>query len=233
MPDAVFIEYPSFFHPERRPVYILDGTYNVHKHMSTGEIIACINKIDSVLKARSSLVKGIIHVTSYERGPVNVASIVQRSKFSSTLLTHDRRSLGRTVERFRNARPPSVLLSPAVREGFDFAHDQCRFQIIAKVPFVDHTNAVAQARHRDDKLYLTYLVVQSLIQMCGRGMRAEDDWCETFITDGAIRFVLAIANKNKLLPKWFKRSIQYVSSIPPAPSHKAVRPPTRPSSLLR
>lgn len=217
--DAVFIEYPSFFRPERRPVYILDGCPSVRGagRMSTGEHRVWLNKIDSIVRARSDR-KGIIHTVSYGRAEEILASSGQKA----SLIGHDRRSLARTIERFRSARPPSYLVSPSVREGFDFPYDQCEVQIIAKVPFIDHSGAVIAARHRDDKRYLDYLAIQSLIQSCGRGMRSADDRCETFIVDGNIGWLLA--RNKRIIPAWFRRAVRYIQTVP-AQAPPRVKPP--------
>jgi Rad3-related DNA helicase len=55
------------------------------------------------------------------------------------------------------------------------------------------------------------MVMQDLIQACGRGTRAADDRCEVFITDDNIGWFLW-RNKS-LAPNWFE--VRTVREIPP------------------
>lgn len=212
--DVAFIEYESQFHPERRPVYILQDSPRVRGagRMSIGETRVWINKIDAVLSKRADTRKGIIHAVSYQQAE----EILLMSKWAASMVTHDRRGLAAAINRFKAADAPAILVSPSVREGFDFPYRQCEFQIVVKVPFVDHSGPVMKARHREDKQYLDYLAIQALIQSCGRGMRAADDRCETFIVDGNIEWLLA--RNRKLIPRWFRRSIKFVRSVPVPPA---------------
>src|SRR5258707_8109244 len=76
-----------------------------------------------------------------------------------------------------------VLVSPSVMTGWDFPDSQCRFQILAKLPFPDTRSKITQARQALDKDYGPYLMMQNLVQAVGRGMRSKTDWCETLIVD--------------------------------------------------
>jgi ATP-dependent DNA helicase DinG len=115
---------------------------------------------------------------------------------------HASRDAQSVVDLFKRMRAPRVLVSPSMETGWDFPYDECRYQIIAKVPFVDTRSAVIRARHKSDKKYLNYVVALTLIQMVGRGMRASDDWCETLIIDDNIRWFWAAARE--FFPAWFR-----------------------------
>jgi hypothetical protein len=57
-----------------------------------------------------------------------------------------------------------------------------------------------------DKRYPNHLAMQTLVQAVGRGMRAEDDACETFIVDAhAIWF---LSKHGDLAPRWFRRAVR-------------------------
>jgi Rad3-related DNA helicase len=61
------------------------------------------------------------------------------------------------------------------------------------------------------------MAAQELVQSSGRGMRAEDDHCETLIVDGNFGWWWK-ANK-KWTPKWWQGAVRWaeLSSLPPPP----------------
>jgi Rad3-related DNA helicase len=207
--DLTYLEYPSPFPRENRPVWLVP-TVSVSRNISTGEERIWMRRIDEIIQkeAIERNQKGIIHAVSYER----TKAIVARSRYCSIMMTHDRRSMRDTVETFRRAAPPVVLVSPSVSTGFDFPYDAARFQIIAKVPFIDSRPAVIQARHKADKRYLDYVAMVALIQMAGRGVRAADDHCATYIIDD--NFIRWFYPRNRdLIPRWFRAGLRRVRSM--------------------
>ena len=47
----------------------------------------------------------------------------------------------------------------------------------------------------------------TLLQAYGRGMRAEDDYCETYILDGNIKMLFNNRLYKSLVPEFFKEAI--------------------------
>lgn len=205
--DIEFIDYPSSFPLIRRPVtHIKCVQMNRRTEAQDATYSALVMKIDHIIKARQHL-KGIIHTVSYARAH----RIYQLSQQKALMFRPDSSNTRRKVEEFKKARA-GVLISPAVTTGYDFPYDDCRFQIIVKLPFPDTSSTIMKARVDSDKEYSPYLVMQELIQMVGRGMRAEDDWCETFVLDDNINWF--VWNNKQYAPPWFLDSISSVQLIP-------------------
>jgi len=208
----LYKEYPSPFKRSRRPIYTIP-TVKVGRNMTLGEEKIWLNRIDQIVQKEAveggegKGSKGIVFTMSYAQ----MKLIQSRSRFSSIIYVHDRRSMRDTVAAFKAARPPAVLVSPSVGTGWDFPQSEARFQIIAKMPFIDSRPAVIKARHKADKRYLDYVTIVELIQRSGRGMRSEDDFCRTYIIDDHWYWFFA-KNKN-LMPKWFRSSIRRVRSF--------------------
>lgn len=209
--DFTFNERPSTFPAARRPVYIVEGSVKVSSRMTRGQELVWMNKIDFILSTRLDR-KSIIHAVSYDRARF----IYENSRYRKYMVVHSSTNAALQIDRFRNMASPAILVSPTVREGYDFPYEQCELQIIAKIPFVDMRPAVIQARHKSDKTYTNYLAIMALIQSAGRGMRATDDFCETFIVDDNIRWLMQSMKKS--LPKWFATAIRRVQTIPPPPA---------------
>lgn len=203
-------EYASTFNPERRPLIYLPTT-TVDRHMTEGQIRVWINKIDQIVAGRTDR-KGIIHTRSYERAQL----VLTRSRFRNQMLGHGGRNTRDVVADFKQRTGGWILVSPSMETGWDFPGDQCRYQIIAKVPFVDSRSPVIKARTKSDKTYLNYLTARSIIQMVGRGMRSADDWCETFIIDDHIDWMWSAMKKGGLLPRWFMAAFRRMTGVPAA-----------------
>ena len=200
-----YLQYPSPFHRSKRPLIVIP-TVGVKRGMTDGEIKIWINQIDRILEleAEERGLKGIIHAVSYERAKL----IKERSRFSHLMVIHDRRNLRTTVEAFKASKGPAVLISPSVGTGYDFPGDQCRFIILAKIPFIDNRPKVIKARMKLDKEYLNHVAFVSLIQMVGRGVRSADDSCRSYLIDDNWRWFSMATNK--MMPKWFKSAIRKV-----------------------
>ena len=211
-----FRESASTFHPSKRP-FIWVPTTRVDRNWTIGQQRIWLNKIDRLIDERLDR-KGIIHARSYDR----TALIVANSRHRDIMLTHRSVNTRDVVEEFKRSRAPRVLVSPSMDTGWDFPYEQCEYQIIAKVPFVDTRSAIIKARAKSDKKYLNYAAALSIIQQNGRGMRSEDDQCETFVIDDHIEWFMAAARE--FFPKWFRSAYKKANGLPaPLPRRARAR----------
>lgn len=208
--ESVFDSYPAVFSPNRYPLIHIP-TVRVNHRWKPEDRDIWMKHIDLILAARRDR-KGIIHTVSYERA----REIYEDSRWPELMLLHDSKDTVEAISRFRSGEPPLVLVSPSVTTGHDFPYSQCEFQILAKVPWPDCRTPLMAARVKADTSYRQHVMCQTLVQSCGRGMRAADDRCESFITDDYIRLVLATAGK--MLPYWFRKLYRRRESVPVAPA---------------
>jgi Rad3-related DNA helicase len=111
------------------------------------------------------------------------------------------------VARFR-ATPNSVMLAPSLDRGVDFKDDDCRVVVVAKVPFpnLGDTQVSARLHAPGGKMWYAVQTVRSLVQMTGRGVRSETDWCVTYILDR--QFTSNVwKNNRKLFPTWWREAV--------------------------
>jgi len=215
--DSTYLEAGKGFDHRRRP-FIYVPTTRVGRKMSEGDTRVWMNRIDSIIDGRLDR-KGIIHTRSYARAK----EIVTRSRHADVMLVHRPRDTAEVVAMFKNSTAPSVLVSPAVEEGFDFPGLQCSYQIIVKVPFLDMRDPITKARSKTDECYSNYVTGQSLVQMVGRGMRAPDDICETLIIDDHWSWF----RKSTIFPHWFRRAWRRSNTIPTPPGLPVADRPRR------
>lgn len=203
-----YFQYPSPFLKKRRPVYVVP-TVPLRRGMTAGEEKLWLNQIDKIVEkeAVTRKLKGIIHAVSYDRAK----RIKERSRHGHLMIIHDKRDLRATVDRFKAMPGPAVLISPSVGTGYDFPGADCRFQIIAKLPFIDNRPAIVQARQKVDRDYLNHVALVALIQMVGRGVRSSSDWCRTYIIDDNWRWFSRATRK--MTPRWFSSAVVNIERI--------------------
>jgi ATP-dependent DNA helicase DinG len=211
--DVTFMAMKSRFDARRRPVYVVD-TVRVDHKMKDIHFDYWISRMDAIIRNRLDR-KGIIHSVSYDRAKL----ILKRSKHSGIMVAPaGAHELAVAVERFRRMKPPAILLSPSVTTGWDFPYTDCEYQIVAKLPFPDTRSSIMRARIAATEHYREHLTMQVIEQEVGRGMRAEDDQCETFIIDNHARWFIPAAAKIGLVSDALLDAIHYVKGVPAPPS---------------
>jgi Rad3-related DNA helicase len=110
--------------------------------------------------------------------------------------------------------PGSVLVAPSMDRGVDLPHEDCRVQVICKVPFPNLGDKQVSARlyggGRSGQMWYSVRTVRTIMQMCGRGVRSEDDWCTTYVLDDAFRDQVWSKNRN-LFPQWWREGVVWES----------------------
>lgn len=172
------------------------------------EYAAMAARIDEIIAGRLDR-KGIIHTVSYAR----MHRILDRSKYKKHMLFNENsRDSVKIADRFRQARPPCLLVSPSFSTGWDFPFSECEYQILPKVPFPYAETRVMKERNKDER-YRIYCAILEIIQMIGRGRRDYADRCETFILDN--NFPLVMARGKQFAPQGFR--VHRSPGVPKAP----------------
>jgi Rad3-related DNA helicase len=96
---------------------------------------------------------------------------------------------------------PTVLVSPSLTHGIDLKDDLARFQIIVKAPYLPLTNKRIKTLFDGDKQWYQNKMLCSLVQACGRGIRAVEDHCVTYILDATV--LEPLRNNVNILPRYF------------------------------
>ena len=195
------LELPSTFPKENRPVISFD-TVRLSKATGDAGIKKLAWKLDQLMLQHSDE-KGIVHCVSYDLA----RALKKASNYPSLIIDHAPGGRDEAIEKFKQAPPGRVLLSPSIVQGIDLPYDLCRWQLIAKVPFINLGDKVEKARAQQLPELADLDVARQLVQMSGRGMRAEDDKCVTYIADGNFRWFY---KKNfKLFPQWFREAVRF------------------------
>jgi len=200
-PNEVYhMKVDSPFPPEQRPIQM-----NIAGKMSASRIKRSAPKTLPILEAilnKHSNDKGLIHTNSYK-----CQDYIMKKMPNSRLISHTSGNRERVLNYFEKSEEPLVLTSPSMSEGVDLPYDKCRFQIIYKVPFPYLGDEQVNMRMKRDRRWYAYKTVMTLMQAYGRGMRAEDDSCYTYILDGDIDILFKSPMYRSLVPEFFKEAV--------------------------
>ena len=200
-PDEVYyIKVDSPFPPEKRPI-ILDLVGKMSKNRIKKTAPKTIHIINKILRKHNDE-KGLIHSHSYK-----CSRFITQNIPNARLISHTSANRQRVLDYFEKDSDPLVLVSPSMSEGVDLPYDKCRFQIIYKVPFPYLGDKQINLRQKRDKRWYAYKTVMTIMQAYGRGMRAEDDYCTTYVLDKDILMLFKSPLYRSLIPDFFKEAI--------------------------
>lgn len=210
-PESTFIQIPSRFPVENRPLnYAPIGRVKGGKNLQ--EILpTLVGAVDDILD-RHPGERGIIHTVSYE-----IARAIQRhSKHRRRLVSHDTSNRSQALDLHRYT-SNAVLISPSMSMGVDLPYDLCRFQIICKLafPYLGDPQIKKRMKLGPDgqpsklaSLWYNWQTACALVQTYGRGVRAIDDACVTYLLDGNYSWFKHTVKG--MLPDWFTAAVKQV-----------------------
>lgn len=206
-----FIRVESTFPAERRPVFVRPVASMNYK-----------NKADSMPRVAKECLeirkkypgRMLIHTVSYEltrflqsyfsEHGFDVISYVNASERD-----HAIHQLRRTKD--------GILLAPSMDRGVNLKDDLCRIVVIPKIPFPSLGDKQISRRSRqptkqEGEVWYRSSTLRTIIQMTGRGMRHEKDWCRTFILDD--QFLRLHKEMKHFMPNWFLSGLVFDNKDP-------------------
>ncbi|MCK9151067.1 helicase C-terminal domain-containing protein [Methanobacterium alcaliphilum] len=198
--EVYFVKVDSPFPASKRPIeFKLAGKMSKNRIKRTApDTLPILNKI---LK-RHKHDKGLIHTHNYQ-----CQKYLMEKVPNSRLVGHNSANRESVLYHFEASRNPLVLVSPSMSEGVDLPYDQCRFQVIYKVPFPYLGDRQVNLRRQRDQRWYAYKTVMTLMQAYGRGMRAHDDECYTYVLDENIKMLFKSPLYRSLVPQFFKEAV--------------------------
>lgn len=191
---------PSTFSPALRPIYlypIADMTYK-NKEASYPTILNGIKAIGD----RNPDSRILVHTVSYD-----LTRYLSQGMGSNRIVSYTSSNERQRAIDLYLATDNAIFLAPSLDRGIDLPDDDCRAIVIAKVPYLNLGDKQISARlhSRNGQLWYSVGAVRTMVQMSGRGMRHEEDYCETYILD---RQFIGLWKKNKsLFPKWWSDAL--------------------------
>lgn len=195
---------PSTFDPKRRPIYVFPVARVTHKERESAYPL--IAKAVEAVAERHRGQRILVHTVSYDltRFISEAGTDTVNDRYVSYLSGGDRQT---AIAQYLD-RPGSILLAASLDRGIDLPGNDCSGIIVAKIPYPNLGDKQVSARlhGKDGQLWYTVQTIRTLVQMTGRGMRSEDDSCESYILDS--QFIDSVWRKNKnLLPDWWREAL--------------------------
>ncbi|MBQ6220869.1 MAG: ATP-dependent DNA helicase [Methanosphaera sp.] len=198
--DVYYIYSESPFKKEYRPIHMsLVGPMSKRALWHTApKTIPVLREIMDKHKNE----KGLIHTNSYQCQHYITDHIKDQR-----ILSHTPKNREETLREFEKSKNPYILVSPSMSEGVDLPYEKCQFQVIYKVPYPYLGDKQINERKNMDPEWYAYKTIMTLMQAYGRGMRAENDNCDTYILDKNIQTLLRNKMYRRLIPKFFREAI--------------------------
>ena len=195
---------PCTFDKGNRPIYVRPVADMTHRNKENAwPRIA--DELNRVLAESSG--KALVHTVSY------ALTSYLRSRMERDRPVFSYRNSGgraRAIRDYVAAKDGAVLLAPSLDRGIDLPKDLCRVIVVCKVPYPSLGDKQVSARlygtGATGRLWYQVETIRSLVQMTGRGMRSEDDYCESYILDS--QFVTNVYRRNRaLIPSWWREAL--------------------------
>ena len=150
--------------------------------------------------------KGLIHCNSYKVGKAIYESLEMTSHSTRLIFPQNADEREQAFIDHTDSKMPTVIISPSMTEGFDFAGKLAEWQIIAKVPFPNMGDKHVCARKDADDDWYKMETIKTIVQACGRIVRSETDQGATYIMDADI--IRLIDNYPHFFPKWWMSAVK-------------------------
>lgn len=206
--ETAFLRVGSTFHPNRRPLYHGIADVRTGKGAGESDLERLVEQVDEILEKYYDK-KGVVHTVNYRL----TEYLLKHSRHAWRMVSHDVLSRTEVLMGFKASDEPLVLVSPSMHTGVDLPYDQCRFQIIAKLPFPDLGDKQIKQRMEEDKSWYNWKTVNTLVQTYGRGMRAPDDWCATYVLDATFDAPWFRKLLVRYAPEWFLEARRRPASL--------------------
>lgn len=194
--DYEYLSLSSPFPVENRRIYY-HPIANLTKKTMDGELPKLLQGVANILSKYPNN-KILIHTVSYK-----IRDYLLENLHDGRIMTHSREDRADKLKEFKESSEPLVMLSPSFDRGVDLPNEECRVIIICKVPFPDLGDAQIEKRVKLRGGWQWYSVkaAQTLVQMSGRAVRSDKDYCSTYILDK--QFGTFVKRVKYMLPKWW------------------------------
>lgn len=194
--DGEFICIPTPFPVENRQVFDMAlGGMNYNNRLELlgeeGDFTRAIHRI----ARKHPDTRGLIHTVSYANAKIikdRLQGLGRQIIIPPSGTVIDRNYLGQFGS-------DCIICSPSMAEGVDLKDDLCRWQVILKVPYPSLGNLWIKAKLNSDEQWYSNCAMMDILQMSGRGVRHEEDYCTTYILDSNVRRLK--------FPDWFTEAV--------------------------
>ncbi|WP_327053309.1 ATP-dependent DNA helicase [Halomicrococcus gelatinilyticus] len=210
--NVALVDVGHTFPVENRPLYdVTQGKMTYEHRDDTLPDIA--RTVVRVMQAHPDE-KGIVHAHSYAIQE-KLADMLDDFGVGGRVRAHDRETRDADLEAWKATDDPDVFLSVKMEEALDLRGDLARWQVLCKAPF-QNTGDSRVAHRLEDGQWAWYYraALRTVIQACGRVVRAPDDHGATYLADSSLLQLFDRARTD--MPAWFEEQVDRMS-VPDLP----------------
>ncbi|MFC6873920.1 ATP-dependent DNA helicase [Halobellus marinus] len=215
--DVALVDVPHTFPVENRPLY--DVTCGKMTYDRRDETLPKVARTLVRILAAHPDEKGLVHCHSYA-----IQSELQKRLaelgLGGRVRAHDREDRDEALDSWLATDAPDVFLSVKMEEALDLAGDRCRFQVVCKAPYLNTSDSrVARRLEEGQWSWYRRAALRTVIQACGRVVRAPDDYGETYLADSSLLDLFERTRGD--MPSWFRDQVDRLST-PDLPAFEAI-----------
>ncbi|WP_435196208.1 helicase C-terminal domain-containing protein [Natronomonas sp. EA1] len=212
-PDNVaLVEVPHTFPLENRPLYDVTQGKMTYEHRE--ETLPKIARTVVKLMANHPDEKGLIHAHSYAIQE-KLHDLLHSFGVGDRIRLHDKENRDQALLGWKAEDSNAVFLSVKMEEALDLKGDLARWQVICKAPYPNTRDSRIAQRLEDGQWAWYYrTALRTVIQACGRVVRAPDDYGATYIADSSLVDLFERARVD--MPDWFAEQVDAMT-VPTLP----------------
>jgi Rad3-related DNA helicase len=210
---VALVEVPHTFPVENRPLY--DVTRGKMTYERRDDTLPNLARTLVRLMQHHPDEKGLVHCHSYgiqERLEAHLAEFGVGARVRS----HGREDRDAQLGTWQRHSSPEVFLSVKMEEALDLEGEACRWQLLCKAPY-PNTRDSRVARRLEEGQWGWYYraTLRTVIQACGRVVRAPEDYGATYLGDSSLLDVFERARAT--MPDWFAAQVDRMTrpDLPP------------------
>jgi Rad3-related DNA helicase len=201
--DVALVDVGHTFPVENRPLYDVTQGKMTYEHRD--ETLPKVARTLVRVMAEHPEEKGLVHCHSYAIQSELRRRLAQMG-LGGRIRAHDRENRDAELESWKATDDPDVFLSVKMEEALDLNGDLCRWQVVCKAPYLN-TNDSRVARRLEQGQWAWYrrAALRTVIQACGRVVRAPDDYGATYLADSSL---LDLFDRTRTdMPAWFRDQV--------------------------
>jgi len=200
---VALVEVPHTFPVENRPLYDVTQGKMTYEHRD--ETLPAMARTLVQLMQHHPDEKGLVHCHSYAIQD-QLETLLSDFGVSSRVRSHSKEDRDAQLGTWKRSDDPEVFLSVKMEEALDLEGSLCRWQLLCKAPY-PNTRDSRVARRLEDGQWGWYYrtALRTVIQACGRVVRAPDDYGATYLGDSSLLDLFERARTD--MPDWFKAQV--------------------------
>ena len=200
------VDIPMQYPVANRPIYITGVSSMSYKAQLAGKPIMAESMATIISRYPGKRV--LVHTVSYHLSKYFTNELKRLLPERKIISYSDTWTKDKALAKYLKT-PGAILVAASMDRGVDLPGDDCRLQIIAKIPYANVSDKQISARmhSRGGQDWYSINTLRTIMQMTGRGVRDMDDWCDTYILDS--NFARLWKDVKRFAPDWWAEAFDH------------------------